>query len=98
MVYEVLLRKMDPAKRDEYVALYKKRWREMSLDGWRSGRIYKCIEDPGRLIIVLEWDSVEAHRQHTRGRNPVMTKFMDEVVGPYRSGVSDIDHYTVEDL
>jgi heme-degrading monooxygenase HmoA len=89
---------MDPERRDEYVATYKKRWREMALNGWRSGRIYKSIEDPGRVIIVLEWDSVEAHRQHTRGRNPVMTRFMEEVVEPNRSGTADIDHYTVEVL
>ena len=98
MVYEIVVQTVDPATRDEYIAAYKKRWREMALDGWRNGRLYKSVEDPARVIIVLEWDSVEAHRQHTRGRNPVMTKFMEEVVGPYRSGVSDIDHYIVEDI
>lgn len=96
MVYEVVIQNIDPERRDEYIANYKKKWREMALDGWRSGRLLKCIENPGRVIIVLEWDSVQAHRQHSRGGSPAMAQFMAESVRPYQTALSDFDHFTVE--
>jgi len=95
MVTEIVIQNIDPERRDEYIANYKKKWRELSLAGWRGGRLLRCIENPGRVIIVLEWDSVEAHRQH---RGPVMDGFMAESVRPYQTALSDFDHFTVEDM
>ena len=95
MVYEVVIQSINPERRDEYIANYKKKWRELALDGWRSGRLLRCVENPGRVIIVLEWDSVEAHRQH---RGPVMDQFLAESVRPYQTALSDFDHFTVEDI
>lgn len=95
MVYEVVIQSIDPERRDEYIENYRKKWRELALDGWRSGKLLRCSENPGRVILVLEWDSVEAHRQH---RGPVMDQFMKESVRPYQTALSDFDHYTVEDI
>ena len=95
VVYEVVIQSIDPARRDEYIERYKKRWRELALDGWRGGKLLRCTEDPGRVIIVLEWDSVQAHRQH---RGPVMDSFLQEFVRPYQTALSDFDHFTVEDM
>jgi hypothetical protein len=47
------------------------------------------------VILVLEWDSVEAHRQH---RGPVMDDFLKEFVRPYQTALSDFDHFTVEEI
>jgi hypothetical protein len=95
MVYEVVIQSIDPERRDEYIENYKKRWRELALAGWRSGKLLRCTENPGRVILVLEWDSVEAHRQH---RGPVMDRFLEESVRPYQTALSDFDHYTVEEI
>ena len=40
----------------------------LALDGYRGGKILTCVENPGRVILILEWDSVQAHRQH---RGPI---------------------------
>ena len=95
MVYEVVVQSIDPDRRDEYIANYKKAWRALGLAGYRSGKLLRCTENPGRVILVLEWDSVEAHRQH---RGPIMDRFLQENVRPYQTALSDFDHYIVEDI
>jgi len=95
MVYEIVIQSIDPERRDEYIERYKKRWREMSLAGWHNGRLLKCQENPGRVIIILEWDSVEAHRQH---RGPIMDEFLKDYVRPYQTALSEYDHFIVEEL
>jgi quinol monooxygenase YgiN len=95
VVYEVVVQSIDPDRRDEYIENYKKAWRALALDGWRGGSLLRCTEKPDRVIIVLEWDSVEAHRQH---RGPVMDRFLQEAVRPYQTALSDFDHYIVEDI
>jgi hypothetical protein len=95
VVYEVVIQSIDPDRRDEYIANYKKAWRALGLAGYRGGKILRCTEKPDRVILILEWDSVEAHRQH---RGPIMDKFLAENVRPYQTALSDFDHFTVEDI
>jgi quinol monooxygenase YgiN len=95
MVYEVVVQSIDPARRDEYIANYKDAWRALALEGCRGGELLRSIEKPDRVIIVLEWDSVEAHRQH---RGPKMNQFLQQSVRPYQTAVSDFDHYIVEEI
>jgi hypothetical protein len=95
VVYEVVVQSIDPERRDEYIAKYKKRWRELALAGYRGGKILRCAEKPDRVILILEWDSVEAHRQH---RGPVMDEFLRDYVRPYQTALSDFDHFTVDEL
>lgn len=35
--------------------------------GCRSVRLSRCIEEPGRYLLLIEWDSVEAHTVGFRG-------------------------------
>jgi heme-degrading monooxygenase HmoA len=70
-------------------------WRKLAFDGWRSVKLLRCNDNPGRVILVLEWDSVEAHRQH---RGPRMDQFLKESVRPYQTALSDYDHYIVEEI
>ena len=96
MVYEVVIQSIDPERRDEYIENYRRTWRELALDGWRGGKLLRCTENPSRVILVFEWDSVEAHRQH-RG-SAAMDHLMKESVRPYQTALSDFDHYTVEEI
>lgn len=36
-------------------------------DGCRSVRLSRCVEEPGRYLLLVEWDSVEAHTEGFRG-------------------------------
>lgn len=35
--------------------------------GFRSLRLSRCIETPGRYLLLVEWDSVAAHTEGFRG-------------------------------
>jgi heme-degrading monooxygenase HmoA len=95
MVYEVVIQTVDPARRDEYVKAYKAAWQEANAPGAHTVRVMPCIEDPSRVITMIEWDSVEAHEKqrlteaHARFR---------ERVQPYRTAPGDLKHYIVEEF
>ena len=95
MVHELVLATVDPAKRDEYVEVWKAAWQEGAFQGSHGGRILRCVEDPSRVAMLLNWDSVEAHNQHrgTARHNSFREKFAPLQIQP-----SVVQHYTVEDL
>jgi heme-degrading monooxygenase HmoA len=95
MVYEVVLQTIDPARRDEYVEVYREALRQANFAGAHGGKILRCVEDPSRVIVVIEWDSVEAHTRHPG--TAAHTAFRERV-GTYQTAPSQIAHYLVEDL
>ncbi|MGH9088772.1 MAG: antibiotic biosynthesis monooxygenase family protein [Acidimicrobiales bacterium] len=36
-------------------------------EGCRTVRLSRCVEEPGRYLLLVEWDSVEAHAEGFRG-------------------------------
>jgi heme-degrading monooxygenase HmoA len=38
----------------------------LSTPGCRSARMTQCIETPTRFVLLVEWDSVEAHERNFR--------------------------------
>ncbi|WP_442867017.1 antibiotic biosynthesis monooxygenase family protein [Acidovorax sp. GBBC 3334] len=38
-----------------------------SMPGYRSHRLERCIERPGEYLLLVEWDTLEAHEQGFRG-------------------------------
>ena len=96
MIYEVVISEVAPERRTEYIDAYKRAWRESNPPGCQGVRMMACIEDPGRVITMISWDSVDAHeRARTR---PQHARFR-EVVTPYRTGSGGgYAHYTYEDL
>jgi heme-degrading monooxygenase HmoA len=62
-------------------------------DGYRSSRFHRCIENPDRCVIYIEWDSVEAHMVGFRN-GPLFPQwrshFADLMAGP-----PQVAHYTV---
>ena len=38
-----------------------------STDGFRQMELRRCVETPGRYLLLVWWDSVEAHEQGFRG-------------------------------
>jgi quinol monooxygenase YgiN len=95
MVYEVVISEVDPARRDEYVQAYKKAWQTANAPGAHTVKIMSSIEDPARVITIIEWDSVEAHEKQRV--TEAHARFRD-TVQPYRTGPSDLKHYTVTEF
>ena len=95
MVYEVVMQKVDPDKREEHVKVWKDAWKEANFGGSHDVRFLNCVEDPTRVMVLIQWDSVEAHTGH-RG-TPPHTRFRERS-GVHQIGPSEINHYTFEDL
>jgi heme-degrading monooxygenase HmoA len=38
-----------------------------SMPGYRSHRLERCIERPNEYLLLVEWDTLEAHEQGFRG-------------------------------
>jgi quinol monooxygenase YgiN len=66
VIYEIVRITVDPGQRDEFVDVYLKAWNTAAFEGSHDGKIMLAVEDPSRLDVLIEWDSVAAHRQHRR--------------------------------
>jgi len=96
VVTHVVVQTIDPERRDEYIERYKEEWREAALPGCRSAKILRAIENPSRVILIFEWDSIEAHRK--ANDTPAHDKLMRETIEKYRSAPSDYAHYEAEEI
>jgi heme-degrading monooxygenase HmoA len=38
-----------------------------SMHGYRTHQLRRCIEDPNRYLLLVEWDTLEDHTQGFRG-------------------------------
>ena len=96
MIFEVVVSEVDPARRVEYIEAYKRAWRESNPPGCHNVRLMACIEDPGRVMTLISWDSVEAH-ERARLR-PEHARFR-ETITAFRTGTGGgLAHYTFEDI
>jgi quinol monooxygenase YgiN len=95
MVYEIVVQHVDPAKRDEHIAGWREAWKQANFAGSHEVKFLRSVEDPGGVIVQIEWDSVEAHQRH-RG-TPVHNAFR-EAAGGFQTAPSEVSHYTFEVL
>jgi heme-degrading monooxygenase HmoA len=96
LVTHVVVQTVDPERRDEYIQRYKEEWRLAALPGCRSAKILRAIENPSRVILIFEWDSIEAHRK--ANATPEHDRLMRETIDTYRSAASDYAHYEAVDI
>jgi heme-degrading monooxygenase HmoA len=59
-------------------------------DGCSSARVGRGVETPDKFILLLEWDTVEAHIAFTK-----TAEFADFVTlaKPYFAGPSNVEHF-----
>lgn len=95
MIYEIAIQQVDPAKRAEYIQNFGKTLIDANFAGSHAIKIFECLEDPAKVILIIEWDSVEAHTQH-RG-TPAHNK-MREANASYQTAKSDGAHYKVHEI
>ncbi|MBW0115250.1 antibiotic biosynthesis monooxygenase family protein [Pseudonocardia abyssalis] len=62
--------------------------------GFRRARLTRSIETPTRFVLLIEWDSVEAHTVGFR-ESEAFPKWR-AIVGPFFDGAPTVEH--VEDL
>jgi heme-degrading monooxygenase HmoA len=93
MVLEVALIDITPGQEDDFAAAYgKARPILHSTPGCRSVRMTRGIESPSRFVLLVEWDSTDAHVENFR--NTDRFGQWRALIGPYFSAPPVVEHFT----
>ncbi len=60
-------------------------------DGYRGHRILACRESPGRFVLTVEWDSLQAHTVGFR-QSPAFAEWR-ALIGPYFAEPPHVEHF-----
>ena len=95
MVLEVALIDVQQGREDEFAKAYAEASEVLkATEGCRSVRMTKGIESPTRFVLLVEWDSVEAHLDNFRATERFIR--WRGLIGPYFDGAPTVEHF--EDL
>lgn len=77
---------------DDFVAAYREA-RELlaATDGFRSARMTRGLESPSRFVLIVEWDTVEAHTENFR-KSDRFPRWR-ELIGPFFDGDPSVEHW-----
>src|SRR3954464_13874144 len=92
MVLEVALIDVQEGREDEFAAAYAQaRALVASTPGCHSVRMTRGIETPTRFVLLVEWESVEAHEQNFRQSE----RFGQwrAAIGPHFAGPPHVEHF-----
>ena len=92
MVLEVALIEVIPGHEDDFAAAYAKAHSIITgAQGCRSVRMTRGIESPSRFVLLVEWDSVEAHDRNFRASE----RFQQwrALIGPHFAGPPRVEHF-----
>jgi heme-degrading monooxygenase HmoA len=92
MVLEVAQFDITAGQEEDFASAYKTA-RQLLADtpGCRSVRMTRGIETPTRFILLVEWDSVEAHEVNFR-QSPSFPEWR-RLIGPYFASTPLVEHY-----
>jgi heme-degrading monooxygenase HmoA len=92
MVLEVALIDVVPGQEEQFAAAYAKAHEVLAgTPGCRSIRMTKGIETPHRFVLLVEWDSVDAHIENFRATERFTT--WRGLIGPYFDGAPRVEHF-----
>jgi heme-degrading monooxygenase HmoA len=95
MIHEIVIQHVQPERRDEYIKVFGEFLRNASYAGSHAIRFFASIEDPGRVILMIDWDTVEAH---TQIRGTPTYNAMRDLTGKYQTAKSDGAHYLLHEV
>lgn len=91
MILEVA--QIDVTDADGFVAAYQSAsWLPRETPGCRSVRMTHGIESPNRFVLLVEWDSVEAHLENFRATDR-FTQWR-AAIGPFFAGPPHVEHFS----
>jgi heme-degrading monooxygenase HmoA len=93
MVVEVALIDVVPGQEDAFAAAYAHgRPILTGTPGCRSVRMTRGIETPSRFVLIVEWESVEAHQDNFRATE----RFGQwrSLIGPHFANPPVVEHFT----
>jgi heme-degrading monooxygenase HmoA len=92
MVLEVALIDVIPGQEDQFAAAYRTAHPVLAdTPGCRSVRMTRGVESPTRFVLLVEWDSVEAHEVNFRQTD----RFAQwrGLIGPHFAGPPLVEHF-----
>jgi heme-degrading monooxygenase HmoA len=92
MILEVALFDINAGQEDDFAAAYRAAHPLLAgTPGCRSVRMTRGVETPTRFVLLVEWDSVEAHEVNFR-QQPRFTEWRT-LIGPYFAGPPTVEHF-----
>ena len=92
MVLEVALIDITPGREQDFAAAYARAKSILATTpGLRSVRMTQGIETPSRFVLLVEWDTVEAHDENFRA-----TERFGQwrgMIGPYFANPPHVEHF-----
>jgi heme-degrading monooxygenase HmoA len=93
MVLEIADFAVLPGKEDEFAAAAAEGLAYVSdTPGFGSARLTRGVESPSRFVLLIEWDSLEAHTVGFR-ESENFTRWR-RLVGPFSDGPPRVEHVT----
>jgi heme-degrading monooxygenase HmoA len=93
MVLEVALIDVVAGQEDAFAQAYVKGHPVLAgTPGCRSVRMTRGIESPSRFVLLVEWDTVEAHLENFRETDRFTT--WRSLIGPYFAAPPVVEHFT----
>jgi heme-degrading monooxygenase HmoA len=93
MVLEVALIDVQEGREAEFAAAYAKAYPVLAeTPGCRSVRMTRGVETSTRFVLLVEWDSVDAHLDNFRATERFTT--WRGLIGPYFDGAPRVEHFT----
>jgi heme-degrading monooxygenase HmoA len=95
MIHEIVIQQVAPEKRDEYIRVFGDYLKKADYAGSHGIKFFASIEDPSRVVLMIEWDSVEAHTRH---RGTPVHNAMREMTARYQTRKSDGAHFIAHEV
>jgi heme-degrading monooxygenase HmoA len=92
MVLEVALIDVVPGQEAQFADAYRTAVTELQgVEGCRSIRMTQGIETPSRFVLLVEWDSIDAHEQNFRATDRFGR--WRAAIGPFFAGPPHVEHF-----
>jgi len=92
VVLEIAEISITPGREAAFVQAYREARKHVAVSpGLRSMRMTRGVESPNRFVLLIEWDSVEAHEQGFRETERFAA--WREAIGPYFAEPPRVEHF-----
>jgi heme-degrading monooxygenase HmoA len=92
VVTEIAVLEITPGAEDAFTQAYRSvRHVVAETDGCRSMRMTRGVESPSRFLLLVEWDSVEAHELNFRATDRFGR--WRAAIGPHFARPPQVEHY-----
>ena len=93
MIYEVADFRISPDQKDAFEEAIQRGVNTViaNATGFRRHTIKRCIETPGRYLLIIEWETLENHTKDFRESDAF--KAWRDIVGSYFSEPPVVEHF-----